>query len=364
MTVLPISKDLNINLFSQIFNKTTNSYKLLFFRALLDTCRDADAPNAIPFESLAIKSLSFAAYSIKYYKLSFGKTDQMTEWVNSFDFLNYSSFTNLTPYKIEKDFTKLKDDKNLKTYIRDYSKYVPYRLLAPFFQSALKGEKDYNRNVIILKLSNETDSHALYSLKMKENNLLITPNKKWFEYLKINYTIISGWLRTETVRYLQKNNPSVLSISSKLEPPIERNMSAVKREFEKLFIKRPDLKKCLYTNDSIDVISHDHFLPFSFFGSDPIYNFVPTSKSLNSSKSNSIPSFDHYFDMFSNFQWDFFNQLVKNEKSNNSLIEIQNDLKVEQNCDQSLFKERILDFYKPLYLSSKHQGFNQDWIAT
>ena len=42
----------------------------------------------------------------------------------------------------------------------------------------------------------------------------------------------------------------------------------------------------------MDNISIDHVIPWSFMYSDDIWNLVVTSKSYNSSKSNSIPSED------------------------------------------------------------------------
>ena len=47
-----------------------------------------------------------------------------------------------------------------------------------------------------------------------------------------------------------------------------------------------------YTGDILEQndISLDHVIPWSFMYSDDIWNLVITSKSVNSKKSNSIPS--------------------------------------------------------------------------
>lgn len=47
-----------------------------------------------------------------------------------------------------------------------------------------------------------------------------------------------------------------------------------------------------YTDDILDFndISVDHVIPWSFMYSDDIWNLVLTSKSINSKKSNAVPS--------------------------------------------------------------------------
>ena len=47
----------------------------------------------------------------------------------------------------------------------------------------------------------------------------------------------------------------------------------------------------IYTDREIglDVLSIDHFVPHSYISNDELWNLIPMSKSLNSSKNNRLP---------------------------------------------------------------------------
>lgn len=55
-------------------------------------------------------------------------------------------------------------------------------------------------------------------------------------------------------------------------------------------------------------ISIDHFVPWSYVAHDEMWNLNPTTKSINSSKSNNLPDWDTYF-----------NKLARQEYSHMSL---------------------------------------------
>ena len=42
-------------------------------------------------------------------------------------------------------------------------------------------------------------------------------------------------------------------------------------------------------------ISVDHFVPWQYVAHDELWNLHPTTKSINSSKSNNLPVWDRYF---------------------------------------------------------------------
>ena len=135
-------------------------------------------------------------------------------------------------------------------------------------------------------------------------------------------------------------------------------MSQVKALFKDYFkINKP---KCIYTRQAIvEDLSHDHFLPWSFLGDDPIYNFVPTTKSINSSKSNIIPA-KKYLENASSFQFSFFN-FLKQKNKKQVLESYQNNLKIELSVHVDEFQDKYAKFYNPLFLSAKNQGFETGW---
>ncbi len=53
----------------------------------------------------------------------------------------------------------------------------------------------------------------------------------------------------------------------------------------------------IYTEEIMTAgdISIDHFVPWSYVAHDELWNLVPTTKAVNSSKSNNLPDWDLYF---------------------------------------------------------------------
>lgn len=72
---LPNSDTLNISILSRLFKDKTNSYKYLFFLAILDILEllQFDCAHPISFREIAFEMLSNAWYPHIYFKLSFGK---------------------------------------------------------------------------------------------------------------------------------------------------------------------------------------------------------------------------------------------------------------------------------------------------
>ena len=72
------------------------------------------------------------------------------------------------------------------------------------------------------------------------------------------------------------------------------------KKFWKIVVDKNNLK-CPYTGKPIiEDYSIDHFIPWSFVTHDLLWNLVPVlNRSVNSSKSDNLPSFDKYFSNFS-----------------------------------------------------------------
>lgn len=111
----------------------------------------------------------------------------------------------------------------------------------------------------------------------------------------------------------------------------------------------------------------DHYLPWSFVAHDQLWNLIPTSPSVNSAKSNNIPS-KRYFDNFVELQHLGLNisyqHLSKNQwlKYTDSYIA---ELKVNQ-AEELLKLEILRKAYEstiiPLISLATIQGFTPNWI--
>lgn len=363
MNHLPLSDKISVATLSRIFDSTSASYKFLLFKSILDMVQTGN--QRLSFKELALRSISQAWYAIHFYKISFGRSDRMTSWVAEIDkdmenkvLISQSSYSYIYEALNEMDKADNISSRSIDRFIKEFQALVPYRLISPWFSEQLRGQLDSKKNALILELSAMDSYQSLYSLSNSDELELIIKDE-WRDYLIENYSVINGWWTFEYLKYLQKCNPTILSLATKLEPPIERNMSQVKALFKDYFkINKP---KCIYTGQAIlEDLSHDHFLPWSFLGDDPIYNFVPTTKSINSSKSNIIPS-KKYLENASDFQYSFFNFLkLKNKKQ--VLESYQNNLKIELDAQVDEFQDRYTKFYIPLFLSAKNQGFETGWI--
>ena len=315
MNTFPNDSDLAVNYLAAIFKDRSTSYKFLLFKSILESVKEQKQD--LEFDDLALRSISYASYAINFYKLNFGHSDQISNWVN--ELTNGSEDKGISAEEIYKALKKSLGDpeslnfKKITKFTKDFKKLVPYRLISPWFKSNLEGKVDNEKNSIIATLSGSDSYQSLYKIIEENGKLKLVISQRWADYLYKNYAFIFGWWKSEFVLYLQKNNPTVLSLATKLEPPNERSMAEVKKLFSEFFSYQNTSPVCFYSGIEIETISHDHFLPWSFLGSDPVYNFVPTTKGINSSKSNSIPH-EKYLNSLAAFQFNLFD-FVRNKKT-------------------------------------------------
>lgn len=80
----PSATTLNVGALSAIFDKTTASYKLLFFIGLLqlieNRLRRFDDDRTFALDEITSSLLSFGWYPHRFFKLSFGGRDHWISW--------------------------------------------------------------------------------------------------------------------------------------------------------------------------------------------------------------------------------------------------------------------------------------------
>lgn len=194
-------------------------------------------------------------------------------------------------------------------------------------------------------------------------------NDSWVEYLVRNKEILKGWTQLKLIQYLQNKNPSVPGISDKLKPPAARDIERVRKYWCLIIAVDPSLHDIYGDNDLSDVvISVDHFVPWQYVAHDELWNLHPTTKSINSSKSNNLPSWDIYFKSLANIEYRSY--CIKNENGivskefdkiapyhlNNQ--EIRNQLYVT-GLDKNGFTTRLEHIIRPVYESAKNCGFRE-----
>lgn len=60
-------------------------------------------------------------------------------------------------------------------------------------------------------------------------------------------------------------------------------------------------------------ISIDHFIPWSYVAHDELWNLSPTTKSINSSKSNNLPDWETYFSRLCQVEYSAYDAMWKYE---------------------------------------------------
>lgn len=261
-----------------------NTYKLAWGRAVIECVAfdDFDIINnnaIISFDNISLRML-------KYY------------WNQLFFFHLKQS-----PYK-DKDPVICQDTEKL----IDVYKKITNSSIPIWFDDALKiiiknNKKEFDK--IIKHISKTLHENVCWRFKNIPNKTLdIYEYNKGVDSIIINMDnvialkeysmIISKLLNYKWSQLLEKFNyqPKIsLKVNGISEAKLRRNnLTKFKEELLKEFEGKEIID--FYTGNPISYndISIDHVIPWSFMYSDDIWNLVITSKSINSSKSNSIPS--------------------------------------------------------------------------
>ena len=301
---LPTSSQLNIASLSRLFDNKAECYKLFWFQAILThVCR---GHQQISYEELIDEMIADAWYMVTEYHLNLGPRDKLEEVVNYI-----ASVSGMLPAVKKQevlDWLKNCTDSVVIRYKRDLTLNVPYRLQAPFFD----GFKTDTWNCGTRELAERINRQerliyyftAVYGLS---TCIRITP--EWMDYLTENQEILRGWIQYNMILYLQRRNPSVPGISDKLYPPQERKLTKVIKYWKMLSELEPLHE--IYGGGVIspDNISIDHFVPWSYVAHDEFWNLHPTTRSINSKKSNHLPAWETYFPRFAELEYQSYQMI-------------------------------------------------------
>ena len=280
MMTLPNSHKLPISALAGIFSNTTATYKFYWFVALLDIVVK-ERKTRISFWEIIAGMVAESWYPIHYFKLSFGKSDSL--------FDKSLEIQNAFQISIESDKDKIKkyllDNLNgTRKFLRIFTLNVPYRFLSPWIK--------YTYDEDVVAKSQRFENDCLYAIYGDE----IVINDNWVEYLTEHYTILRDFAFWNLTEFLQKRNPNVPDVPSKLIKPILRDSLTKQHKFWDAYIETVGSIRCIYTNKPLIAKDYDldHFIPWSFVSHNLLWNLLPADSSINSSKSNNLPPLDIY----------------------------------------------------------------------
>ncbi|QEN03379.1 hypothetical protein EW093_01220 [Thiospirochaeta perfilievii] len=205
--------NLNISSLSSIFNNTSASYKYIFFLSILNLIHENPNKREFSYIDIEVEMIYLGWFPHTYYKLSFGLNDKLG---NTIDLIGDIDIKNSTNRDI-KSYIKSKIDP-LKSTLLDM---VPYRLLSVFVNNK-DINKTSNKEVINWANSLKDSPSSLYYFKQskeskKENSIILS--EPWLRYIKDNFKIIKDYATYNFLGYMEKRNPNVLNLSTKLFPP-------------------------------------------------------------------------------------------------------------------------------------------------
>lgn len=375
-TELPTHEKLNIPALSSLFKSTTTSYKFLSFLSLLEILkrRGFDVTEPISLDDLIVEMLTNAWFPHTFFKLSFGTNDKLTDNLDQLDLdivepvVRFQDGDNelLRNTIAEADFS------NAKQLMR----YVPFRLLCPFLDEELVNVDRGRGNE--LERAMPTIANKYFEIKnplykFDSDNYYdckeIYFNKLWGKYLGEHYKIIHGWLSWNWLHYMQRCNPSTPGLSNKLFSPVNRASITNQRNYwrEILINKNGTDIRCIYSGAPLsNDFSLDHYLPWSFVAHDQLWNLIPTSPEINSSKSNKIPA-STYFDGFVKIQHQGLNlasHIFSDRKFSKISETFLTDLPLTDISDLLDYQKLYVAYQQsidPLIILAKNQGFSDGW---
>lgn len=359
---LPKSEQLNIASLSRLFDNKSECYKLFWFQAILHhVCK---GQQEIRFEDLIDHMIASAWYMVTEYHLNLGPRDKLEEAVNYIS-RRTAMLPNVKQQEIL-DWLRSCTDGAVIRYKRTLTLNVPYRLQAPFL-TEFRGDTWNCGTRELAGRINQQQQLMYYFLDYAGLDTRIRIVPEWMEYLLQNQEILRGWIRYHMILYLQRRNPSVPGISDKLYPPQERKLEKVKKYWKLLSTLAPIREIYGENRLASDNISIDHFVPWSYVAHDEFWNLHPTTRAINSSKSNHLPRWEIYFPRFADLELLSYQMIWKYEAVRSEFLkcarehlnnpEIRHRL-YREGLEPDAFRQQLREVVYPIYLSAKTCGFS------
>ena len=362
---LPYSDEIEIQSLGRLFDNTSECYKFFWFQALVT--KVLEGKETITYEELINEMIADAWYMVTEYHLNLGPKDTLERLVN-----DISEISGMKPCEKKGailDFVRHCTDKGVMQKKRTLTYNVPYRLQAPFMEN-IKGKAWNVSESSLISAINREKRLMYYFTALKGMQTEIQMQPEWTEYIFKNQDVLKGWLKYNMIVYLQRRNPSVPGIADKLQPPLERKLDKVQKYWKLLLTLEPVHE--IYGDEIVTErdISIDHFVPWSYVAHDEFWNLHPTTKSINSSKSNYLPNWNLYFPKLCRLEYfsyvmmnrydgvkDAFEKCAK-EHLNSS--EIRGRM-YKSGLSMPEFSGVLEEVVQPLYQSAKTCGF-RSWV--
>ena len=338
---------------SRIFDKTSAPYKFYWFVSIINRLVANPDRRLFSFDEIIAEMIAEAWYPIHYFRISFGKQDSLVDSISELQrILDIPIDANID--RVRETILRKSGMSSVKHCLHVFTLNVPYCFLSPWIPGATKSQ--------VKKYSQQLFNNCPYSILDKT----IAIDDRWAEYLIRNAAILKDFAFWNLSVFLQKRNPNVPEIPSKLTKPTHRASLARQHRFWDRYIASVGGVKCIYTDEELKEGAYalDHFVPWSFVVHDLLWNLLPAAKSVNSSKSNSLPSLERYLEPLSILQQ---SALRLNFETNPSDTLFEDYLifrcSIQELVDapQDRFIQLMKNEFTPMIQTAKNMGFPM-WI--
>ncbi|MCR5649677.1 MAG: HNH endonuclease [Lachnospiraceae bacterium] len=362
--VLPESDDLRIGYFGHLFDNTSECYKMFWFQVIVE--KILAGKTSASYEEIIDEMITDAWYMVAEYHLNLGPRDNLEFAVNRL--VEISGFKASEDKHVILEFIQNCRDPEVLKYKNILTTNVPYRLQSPFL-----GWKTDDWKVSKKQQIERINAyrHLIYKFDQLDGlNTRINFDEKWSEYIVRNQVIIKGWLKYNLVEYLQRRNPNVPGVIDKLYPPQERKLEDIQKYWKLIMTVSPVMEIYGGVELTEKDISIDHFVPWSYVANDEIWNLHPTTKNINSAKSNNLPRWDAYFKKLSGLEYLSYQLIWKYEGIHKEFEKAKkkhlNSPVVEgrlyaAGLSEDEFRCRLSEIVSPVYQSAKSAGF-REWV--
>lgn len=357
-----VRKDL---LNSGALKKVTNSYKFFFFKALVKMTREeinlSKTRNSVSnyefmFRDIVVNMLAMSFYMIKIHNLHLGAQDKMEEHIDTIakefpEIIEDSK--NMQNADLSTLISKFKTADSLNKIVREMQKNVPWAFLGPFAEK-VAGHKftDNGGNIIKDKIKDYASKHyeslpykykevKLAQIGQKKSSskkeLVICMSQRYVKFFDSYYDVILGFINSELVKYLEKRNPLIPNISSRLEVQNKRDSLTKQTKFWKEFAKDGNKIYDIFDREEVKFqegeLALDHFIPWSFVHDDKNWNLSPIKQTNNSKKSDKLLTDERYVEFYVTQQWAFYSFLRKTDSkvAGEDYLPILHTLNIDEN---------------------------------
>ena len=353
---IPQCEGLSTCVMNRVFDDTTATYKFYWLLALLDMHVKEQKDEMLALE-VAASMVAYAWYPIQYFNLSFGKSDSMETIIPTI-----AELTGITVDDKLKDKNSMikefvRSNRQVKNEVKKLINNVPFWFQSPWIRTS--NPKDMQNR------SQSFENDRLYSLKGKGEELTVTINPRWSQYLRTNYEILRDFAFWNLTLFLQSKNPNVPNVAGKLVRPERRDTLTAQKKFWNKVIEIGGPITCIYTHTQLGINGYelDHFMPWSFVSHNQNWNLIPANGSINSSKSNRIPDLKHYLPKMASEQHHALRLYIPLSKDKDAILNEYYALGASprdlmQMNDEAFYK-KFYDTFSPLSQMALNMGFQQ-----